>query len=128
MKQLFNNVWVLFCVPLVADVTQLYPNDFVMSAFIIAFTASIIGSTAYATNKNQQAILKFSNVVAIYSTGFFLSYLMFEIAIHYKSLTIAGVGSALVSYFSIDVILLISTVIKGLPGVILRILEGWGQK
>lgn len=123
--KLFNNAWLLFSIPLIADLTKTYPSNLTMSLIIVSITASFIGSTAYATSKNETARLKFRNVVAIYSTGFFLSYLMFEVARYYSSLTIAGAGSAIVSYFSIDVILMVSTIIKGLPNVILNVIRNW---
>ena len=121
--------WVLFLIPFFADLmlqSTRYNVNFTL--LIIAISASIVGSTAFITKKNENEIVKLKNVFAVYSTGFFLSYLMFELATHYKSMSIAGAGSALVSYFSIEVIILISSIIKGLPNVVLKIIESWGKK
>ncbi len=125
-----NNVWMLFLIPIFADymVHQDGVYNVNLTLLIISISASIVGSTAYATKKNEDATLRFKNVIAIYSTGMFLSYLTYELAIYYQSMSIAGAGSAIVSYFSIEVIILISSVIKGLPNVLLRILESWGKK
>jgi len=125
-----NNVWMLFLIPIFADymVHQDGIYNVNLTLLVISFSASFVGSTAYATKKNEDATLRFKNVIAIYSTGMFLSYLMYQLAIYYQSMSIAGAGSAIVSYFSIEVIILISTIIKGLPSVILKIIEGWAKK
>jgi len=122
--------WTLFLIPFFADVIILSGSkyDVNFTLLVIAVSASLVGSTAYATKKNEEASLRIKNVVSIYSMGFFLSYLMYELAMYYQSMSIAGAGSAIVSYFSIEVIILISTVIRGLPNVILRIIESWGKK
>ena len=121
--------WVLFLIPFFADLIFKGANyDVNFSLLIIAVSASVVGSTAFIAKKYENERAKFKNIFAIYSTGFFLSYLMFDLAAHYRSMSIAGGGSALVSYFSIEVILLVSSVIRGLPSVILRIIESWGKK
>ena len=122
--------WTLFLIPFFADVIILSGSkyDINFTLLVIAVSASLVGSTAYATKKNEEASLRIKNVVSIYSMGFFLSYLMYELAMYYQSMSIAGAGSAIVSYFSLEVIILIGTVIKGLPNVVLRIIESWGKK
>ena len=118
--KIYENTWILFTVPALLDITiNKFPSDFSVTLLVIAFSASIIGSLAYATNKNLEARLRFKNYIAIFTTGLFLSYIMFEVARYYHSITIAGVGSAIVSYFSIYVIIVIGIVIKALPKIIL---------
>ncbi len=124
--KLYENTWILFTFPAIIDLSiNKFPSDFSVTLLIIAFSASIIGSLAYATNKNLESKLKLKNYIAIFTTGLFLSYLMFEVGRYYKSAAIAGVGSAIVSYFSIDVIIVIGLVIRGLPKIILDTLRTW---
>ena len=119
--KIYDNAWVLFTFPAIFDLTiNKFPSDFSVTLLVIAFSASIIGSLAYATNKNLEAKLHLKNYIAIFTTGLFLSYIMFEIGRHYQSLTITGVGSAIVSYFSIDVIIVIGIIIRGIPKIVLE--------
>lgn len=127
--KLYENTWILFTFPAIVDIgINKFPSDFSVTLLVIAFSASIIGSLAYATNKNLEIKLKFKNYLAIFTTGLFLSYIMFEVGRHYNSMTITGVGSAIVSYFSIDVIIVIGAIIKGIPKIILRALESYVNK
>ncbi len=127
--KLYENTWVLFTLPAILDLTiNNFPSDFSVSLLVIAFSASIIGSLAYATNKNLESKLQFKNYIAIFTTGLFLSYIMFEIGRHYQSLAITGVGSAIVSYFSIDVIIVIGAIIKGVPKIVFKALESYINK
>lgn len=127
--KLYENTWILFTLPAILDLTiNTFPSDFSITLLVIAFSASIIGSLAYATNKNLESKLQFKNYIAIFTTGLFLSYIMFEVGRHYQSLAITGVGSAIVSYFSIDVILVIGAIIKGIPKIVFRALESYINK
>ena len=113
--KIHNNVWILLIFPVIADLVKFTPRELTPTIGLISMVAWFIGSTAYATNSHAKASLKFKNIIAIYSTSLFLTYLVFEMALYYESMTIAGVGSAIVSYFSIDVIVGIGAIIKGLP-------------
>lgn len=127
--KIYDNTWVFFTLPAIVDISiNKFPSDFSITLLVIAFSASIIGSLAYATNKNLESKLHFKNYLAIFTTGLFLSYLMFEVGRHYQSLAITGVGSAIVSYFSIDVILVISTIIKGVPKIFLEAVKSYINK
>ncbi len=127
--KLYENTWILFTLPAILDLTiNAFPSEFSITLLVIAFSASIIGSLAYATNKNLESKLQFKNYIAIFTTGLFLSYIMFEIGRHYKSLAITGVGSAIVSYFSIDVIIVIGSIIKGVPKIVFKALESYINK
>ena len=123
-----NNVWILLTFPIIADLVEWTPRELTPTISIICLVAWFIRSTAYATNSYAKATLKFKNIIAIYSTGLFLSYLVFEAALYYESMTIAGAGSALVSYFSIDVIIGISAIIKALPKIALKVIESYSKK
>ena len=127
--KLYENTWILFTFPAIVDISiNKFPSDFSVTLLVIAFSASIIGSLAYATNKNLDTKLKFKNYLAIFTTGLFLSYLMFEVGRYYNSLAITGVGSAIVSYFSIDVIIVIGAIIRGIPKIILDMLRTYINK
>ena len=127
--RMYENTWILFTFPAIVDLSiNKFPSDFSVTLLVIAFSASVIGSLAYATNKNLETKLKFKNYLAIFTTGLFLSYIMFEVGRHYNSMTIAGVGSAIVSYFSIDVIIVIGAIIKGIPKIVLAALKSYVDK
>ena len=89
-----------------------------VSCLMIYVSIRIIGTLAYPTNKNLDTKFKFKNYLAIFTTGLFLSYLMFEVGRYYNSLAITGVGSAIVSYFSIDVLFVIGAILRVIPKII----------
>ena len=126
--RLFNNIWVILALPIIAYIAKFTPRELTPTIGVVCIVACLIGSTAYAANSHAKATLKFRNIVAIYATGIFLSFLVFELAMYYESLTIAGAGSALVSFFSIDVIVGIGTIIKGLPKIVLKVIEVYTKK